>query len=290
MPDVCHRDWLNQSNESVSMNSHPVTFQASGRVFLEKIVAATQARIAQLKSRHSIKSLLQSAKGHERRPFMHALTLHPPAIIAEIKKASPSRGLLISDFDPLRLALEYETGGAAALSIVTEPEFFQGSDGWVSNLRAATRLPVLRKDFVLDPIQVAEAASLGADAVLLIARILSPVQLRELHEAANAAGLDVLFEAHDEADLEKISQCDAKLVGINARNLDTFVVDTEQFSRLRAMVPNGAVAVAESGIDSPARIQSAMRQGYSAFLIGESLVKSDDPASMLRSLRPGASR
>lgn len=272
------------------MNRHPLASHAPGRVFLEKIIAATQARVAELKSRQSIESLLNSAKDHERRSFMQALMANPPAVIAEIKKASPSKGLLISDFDPLRLALAYETGGAAALSIVTEPEFFQGSDGWVSNVQAATRLPVLRKDFVLDPIQVAEAASLGADAILLIARILSAEQMRELHDTAKIAGLDVLFEAHDEDDLAKISLCDAKLVGINARNLDTFVVDTEQFSRLRTKVPHGAVAVAESGIDSPAQIQSAMRKGYSAFLIGESLVKSDDPELMLRSLRVGVSR
>lgn len=267
------------------MNNHPAIFQAPGRVFLERIVAATQTRITRLKSMHSFESLLNSAREFERRHLVQALAAHPPAIIAEIKKASPSKGLLIADFDPLRLALAYEAGGAAALSIVTEPQFFQGSDSWVSNVKAATRLPILRKDFVLDPIQVAEAASLGADAVLLIARILSAEHVRELHDAAASAGLDVLFEAHDEVDLEKISSCGPKLVGINARNLDTFVVDTGQFSRLRANVINGAIAVAESGIDSPVQIQSAMQQGYSAFLVGESLVRSDDPAAMLRSLR-----
>jgi indole-3-glycerol phosphate synthase len=272
------------------MDRNHITSQAPGRVFLEKIVTATQARIAELKSRQSIDSLLELAKGHKRRHFVNALTANPPAIIAEIKKASPSRGLLRPDFDHALLASAYEAGGAAALSVVTEPEFFQGSDDWVSVVKATTDLPVLRKDFVLDPIQVAEAASLGADAILLIARILSERQLHELNDAAGSGGLDVLFEAHDETDIEKIATCDARLVGINARNLDSFEIDTGQFSRLRCALSDGVVAVAESGIDSPVQIRTAMQQGYSAFLIGESLVKSHDPAVMLRTLRLGVNR
>lgn len=270
------------------MKSHSATPHAPGRVFLEKIVAATQARITRLKSQHTFESMLKSATNRDRRPFISAMTSAPPAIIAEIKKASPSKGLLRPDFDHLRLASAYETGGAAALSIVTEPEFFLGRDGWIAEVRSSAGIPILRKDFVLDPIQVAEAAALGADAILLIARLLAVEQMRELHDAAKSASLDVLFEAHDEDDLVKISRCDAKLVGVNARNLDTFIVDTAQFKQLRPRMPHGAVAIAESGIESPAQITTAVQQGYSAFLIGESLVTSSDPAAMIRLLRSEA--
>lgn len=272
------------------MQNQPVAAQGRGRVFLEKIVAATQARIVRLKQEHTFESLLDSATNRDRRPFLSAMTSAPPAIIAEIKKASPSKGSLRADFDPLRLASAYETGGAAALSVVTEPEFFQGSDSWIPSIRRSTVAPILRKDFVLDPIQVAESAALGADAILLIARLLAVEQMRELHEAAKSASLDVLFEAHDEDDLVKISRCDAKLVGVNARNLDTFVVDTAQFKQLKSRIPHGVVAIAESGIDSPLQVAAAMREGYSGFLIGESLVESDDPAAMIRSLRSGEGR
>jgi indole-3-glycerol phosphate synthase len=269
------------------MLNNPLTASAPGRVFLEKIVAATQSRISRLKSQHTFEPLLSSAPNRVHRTFLSAMRSTPPAIIAEIKKASPSKGLLRTDFDPLRLAHAYELGGAAALSVVTEPEFFQGSDSWIPSISAASSIPILRKDFVLDPIQVAEAAFLGADAILLIARLLSVGQMKELQDAANRASLDVLFEAHDEDDLAKISSCDAKLVGVNARNLDTFVVDTVQFKKLKPRIPHGAVAIAESGIDSPAQIAAAINEGYSGFLIGESLVKSDDPAAMIRSLRSG---
>lgn len=272
------------------MQNQPVAAHGPGRVFLEKIVAATQARIVRIKQEHSIESLMDSAKNRDRRPFLAAMTSAPPAIIAEIKKASPSKGLLRPDFDHLRLALAYEAGGAAALSIVTEPEFFLGKDGWIPEVRSSTSIPILRKDFVLDPIQVAEAAALGADAILLIARLLAVEQMRELLDAAKGASLDVLFEAHDEDDLVKISRCDAKLVGVNARNLDTFVVDTTQFRQLKPRILRGAVAVAESGIDSHLQIAAAMREGYCGFLIGESLVRSDDPAAIIRLLRSGEHR
>ncbi len=270
------------------MSSSQPTLNRPGRVFLDKIVSTTRSRISRLKSERSLDSLLSDAKAFERRSLVSALTSNVPAIIAEVKKASPSKGLLRSDFDPLRLASAYESGGAAALSIVTEPEFFEGEDEWILKVRSETKIPILRKDFVLDPIQVAEGAALGADAILLIARLLSVDQMRELHDAASEMKLDVLFEAHDEDDLVKIGECRPRLVGINARNLDTFIVDSEQFARLRTSMPQGVIAVAESGIDSSSQIASAMTLGYSGFLIGESLVMSNDPAALLRKLRDGA--
>jgi indole-3-glycerol phosphate synthase len=266
--------------------SHSVS-AAVGRVFLEDIVKTTRVRIARLASQRTFDSLLAEGQQHVRRSLITALQSNPPAIIAEVKKASPSKGVLCADFDHLRLATAYDLGGAAALSIVTEPEFFQGHDDWISQVRTVTAIPVLRKDFVLAPIQVAEAAALGADAILLIARILSAAQMRELHDAADLAQLDVLYEAHDEDDLTKIAECRPLAVGINARNLDTFIVDTSQFDRLRSLIPNGAVAIAESGIESPDQIAAAMELGYQGFLIGESLVKSSDPRKLISQLRSG---
>lgn len=266
--------------------SQPIV-NSPGRVFLERIVVSTHARISKLKSAYSEASLLSEATIFERRSLESALATAKPAIIAEVKRASPSKGLLRADFNPSHLATCYEAGGAAALSVVTEPEYFQGDDAWVGQIRLRTHLPILRKDFVLDPIQVFEAAAIGADAILLIARLLSISQMQELRDAADKIQLDVLFEAHDVSDLEKIGQCQPRLVGINSRNLDTFVVDTDQFVQLRGYMPSGAIAMAESGIESHDQIVSAMSHGYTGFLIGESLIRSSDPVAMLKSLRDG---
>ncbi|HWO58241.1 MAG TPA: indole-3-glycerol phosphate synthase TrpC [bacterium] len=258
-------------------------------MFLDKIVAATRARIARLRVETSLAALESRARAHSPSSLAAALKASSPAIIAEVKKASPSRGLFRSDFDPLALAASYHEGGAAALSVVTEPEYFQGSDQWLTQIRVRTALPILRKDFILDPLQVAESAALGADAILLIARLLSAEQMRELQAAAGQLRLEILFEAHDEADLEKIDACAPALIGINARNLDTFVVDTDQFARLRAKLSADAIAIAESGLSTHADIAAARRLGYAGFLIGETLVRAADPAALLRLLRDGAS-
>jgi len=269
------------------MSTSQPTQNAPGRVFLEKIVASTRLRISRLRGQRSIDSLLADAKEFTRRSFDAAISQDSPAIIAEIKKASPSKGVLRADFDAAGLALAYESGGAAAFSIVTEPEYFQGDGAWIADTRSKTRLPILRKDFVLEPIQVAEAAALGADAILLIARLLSVEQMQELYDAAKTPALAVLFEAHGEHDLEKIAQCEPRIVGINARDLDTFVVDTKQFEALMNYLPDGVTTVAESGIESHDQVVSAMKLGYSAFLIGETLVKSAHPETTLRALRTG---
>jgi indole-3-glycerol phosphate synthase len=251
---------------------------------LRPIIDAATRRAEELHRSTSIAALRGDAERYERRSFADALRRSEPAIIAEVKKASPSRGLFREHFDPVALAGSYARGGAAAISVVTEPEFFQGDGRWVTAVRDAVSLPVLRKDFIVDPIQVYESAALGADAILLIARILDAERLRELSDAARALRLDVLYEAHDEDDLAKLVDLQPSVVGINARNLDDFCIDTGTFARLHGLIPPDAVAVAESGIADPSQMREFSRLGYGAFLIGEALVCADDPEQLLRSL------
>jgi len=183
------------------------------------------------------------------------------------------------------LARAYQDGGAAALSVVTEPQFFQGDLVWLADLRQRVGLPILRKDFIIDKVQVAESAALGADAILLIARIVTQENLRELKAAADSLDLEVLFEIHDDDDLRKVASLKPAMIGINVRNLDDFTVDTRSFHALVAKLPPGAIAVAESGLDSPEQIAELSATGFRGFLIGETLLCSDDPARMLRHLR-----
>lgn len=218
-----------------------------------------------------------------RRSFRTALSSRP-AIIAEVKKASPSRGLLTPSFDPAALAAAYEVGGAAALSVLTDREYFQGSLDDLGAARRAARLPVLRKDFVLDETQIAEAFTAGADAVLLIAAILDSGALRRLREFAETLALDVLVEAHDEAELDRAIESGATILGVNNRDLHTFGVSLETSLRLARRMPAGVLAVSESGIRTRDDVQRLLDAGYSAFLVGEHLMQSPDPAAALREL------
>jgi indole-3-glycerol phosphate synthase len=220
-----------------------------------------------------------------RRSFRHALAARP-AIIAEVKKASPSRGLLAPSFDPASIAATYERGGAAALSVLTDAPFFQGSLADLAAARAATRLPVLRKDFLLEETQIAEAFAAGSDAILLIAAILDSAALRRLREFAEALGLDVLVEAHNEAELDAAIESGATLLGVNNRDLHTFEVSLATSLRLARRMPRGALAVSESGIQTRADVERLLDAGYSAFLVGEHLMKSPDPAAAIRELLP----
>lgn len=219
-----------------------------------------------------------------RRDFRRALAAQTPAIIAEIKKASPSKGLLSPDFDPAHLAVEYQAGGAAALSVLTDHAFFQGSLADLAAARGACQLPVLRKDFTLDENHVTEAAAGGADAILLIAAILEARQIRNLAELAAGYGMASLVEVHDERDLAKAIDSGAEIIGVNNRDLNTFDVNLETSLRLAARIPAGVVKVSESGIGSAADIERLRDAGYQAFLVGEHLVKSGDPAAALRAL------
>jgi indole-3-glycerol phosphate synthase len=219
-----------------------------------------------------------------RRDFRRALAAGAPAIIAEIKKASPSKGLLARDFDPVRLAREYAAGGAAALSVLTDEAFFQGSLADLAAARGACGLPVLRKDFTLGENHVTEAAAGGADAILLIAAILEAGEIRDLAIMAAGYGMAALVEVHDERDLAKALHAGAEIVGVNNRDLTTFKVTLETSLRLAPLIPSGVLKVSESGIHSTRDIDRLRAAGYQAFLVGEHLMKSTDPAAAVRAL------
>jgi indole-3-glycerol phosphate synthase len=229
--------------------------------------------------------LERRAAGLARRDFASALLAAPPAIIAEIKRASPSRGLFAPDADPARLAESYARGGAAALSVLTEERHFAGSLPDLEAARAAAPLPVLRKDFTLDPYDVAEAAAHGADAVLLIAALLETGRLRRLREYAEALGLAALVEVHNRAELEAALEAGARLIGVNNRDLRTFEVRLETSLELAPHLPAGALKVSESGIGSAAEVRRLREAGFHAFLVGEHLMTAPDPAAAVRALR-----
>jgi len=221
----------------------------------------------------------------DHRDFRRALTAHPPAIIGEIKKASPSKGVLADPFDPVSIARMYSSGGAAALSVLTDRQFFQGGLGDLEVARAAVSLPVLRKDFTLEEFHVIEAAAHGADAILLIAALLEEKEMRELRELAARYGMASLVEVHDAAELESALGSGAEIVGVNNRNLHTFEVTLETSLQLAEKIPANVVKVSESGIHSRADVVRLTAAGFRAFLVGEHLMKSADPAAALRELR-----
>jgi len=220
----------------------------------------------------------------QRRDFLAALTAARPAIIAEIKKASPSRGVLAAEFHPAAIASLYEQGGATALSVLTDEKHFQGSLSDLESARGAVALPALRKDFTIDPYHVYQAAAYGADAILLIAAILSERQMRDFRELAERYHMAALVEVHDEEELKPAVASGARIVGVNNRNLHTFEVSLETSLRLADKIPAGVVRVAESGIHSSADVRRLRAAGYQAFLVGEHLMKSGDPAGALRAL------
>jgi indole-3-glycerol phosphate synthase len=228
----------------------------------------------------------QRAERHRegRRDFRNALIRRGPAIIAEIKKASPSKGLLAADFDPPRIAAEYSEGGAAALSVLTDEEFFQGSLADLEGARRAVALPVLRKDFTIAPEHILEAAAHGADAVLLIAAILTEKETRDFREAAARFGMAALVEVHNRRELDMAVASGSDLIGVNNRDLTTFEVSLETSLRLAEHFPDGPVRVSESGIHDADDIATLRAAGYSAFLVGEHLMKSGDPAAALKKL------
>lgn len=220
----------------------------------------------------------------DRRDFRAALAARTPAIIAEMKKASPSKGVLSADFSPARIAAAYHRGGAAALSVLTDQSFFQGSLADLETARATAPLPVLRKDFTIAAEQIVEAAAHGADAILLIAAILTEREMRDFREAAARYSMAALVEVHAAGELDKAIAAGSDLIGVNNRDLTTFQVALETSLRLAERMPADALRVSESGIHDTRDIATLRAAGYSAFLVGEHLMKSDDPAAALEKL------
>ncbi len=262
---------------------------------LETIVGQKQQEIAKLPERALAVGDLRDAmlaRG-ERRDFMAALQQPRSgalALIAEVKKASPSAGVICPDFDPVRIAREYEAAGASCLSVLTDEKFFQGSLDYLRQIRAAVKLPLLRKDFIIDERQILEAIEWGADAILLIVAILDAARLRHFHSLATGAGLAVLVEVHDEAELEQAITIGAPLVGVNNRDLKTFKVDLATTERLAAKLfssgvnPPSPLLVAESGIHTRADVARLARCGAGAVLVGESLVRTGNIQAKAREL------
>lgn len=252
---------------------------------LARIVAHKHQELAERGAELRLLESQAEASASGRRGFRRALESSTPAIISEIKKASPSKGLLSATFDPPLIAQMYERGGAAALSVLTDERFFQGSFADLQAARKAVRLPVLRKDFTVDPLHVLEAAARGADAILLIAAILETDAMRRLREQAEGYGLDVLVEVHDDGELDRALESGATIVGVNNRDLRTFQVHLDTSLRLAERMPKGILTVSESGIHSGDDVRLLRSAGYRAFLVGEHLMKSPDPAAALEALR-----
>ncbi len=258
---------------------------------LDRIVAATRARVAKARRSADLRELERRAEQHAPRGFRRALAAkerHGAAVIAELKKASPSKGLIRADFRPAELARELEAVGAAALSVVTDEEFFQGS---LENLReasAAVKIPCLRKDFIVDEFQLVEARAHAADAVLLIVAVLHEQELGRLASSARSHGLDVLCEIHDGEELQRALDAGCDLIGVNTRDLRTFQVDLERAFQLVEKFPANVVRVAESGIRSGDDIARLRAAGYDAFLVGESLMRAEKPGEALRVLLTAA--
>ncbi len=260
---------------------------------LERIVAATRARVAGAKRGVDVRELQRRAEQHMPRGFRRTLaskSRNGVAVIAELKKASPSKGLIRADFRPAELARELESAGAAALSVLTDEEFFQGS---LTNLReasAAVKLPCLRKDFIVDEFQLLEARANAADAVLLIVAALSSEELSTLAAGARRYGLDVLCEVHDGEELQRALDAGCDLIGVNTRDLRTFKVDLETAFRLAEKFPADVIRVAESGIHSAEDVARLQAAGYDAFLVGESLMRAESPGVALQELMRVPSR
>lgn len=256
---------------------------------LDKIIAQKHLEIARDSAITSLESLELSANViSDRRDFIGALRARirgqQPAIIAEIKKASPSKGLIRADFDPALIASQYETAGATCLSVLTDREFFQGSIAYLQQARAACSLPVIRKDFIVSPYQIAEAKAIGADCVLLIVAALAPTQLQELAAYAQQMRLDVLVEVHDEAELTIALESGFDLIGVNNRNLHTFETDLGVSYRLAKLLPEGVLLVTESGIHDAQDVQAMLAKGIFGFLIGETFMRAPNPGSKLQEL------
>ena len=254
---------------------------------LDRILAHTLLQVNDRKAVADVRLLERKAAAYTPRGFTKALrnaARTGPAVIAEIKKASPSKGLIREDFHPATLARTFEAAGASALSILTDEEFFQGSLAYLEQASNQVHIPCLRKDFILDPFQILEARAAGADAILLIVSAHTDSALGELRDEARTMGLDVLCETHDREELDRATSLGFDLIGVNSRDLRTFAVRTELLQELALWMPQNAIMVAESGIRTPEDIVRLRAIGYQAFLVGEALMRQPDPAAALATL------
>jgi len=259
-------------------------------VILDEIIAKTRELVERRKKEYPLEWLGRSLAYNPfvPRPVHEALRTSPEdpyKIIAEIKKASPSKGVIREEFDPIAIAKEYEAGGANAISILTEPFYFQGDIEYLTQVRRYVPLPLLRKDFIIDKYQLVEALVYGADFVLLIAKALSRKELKELVDYTRHLGMEALVEIHDKTDLVKAIFAGADIIGINHRDLETFQIDLSLSERLVPLIPKGKIIVAESGISSFQQIKELHELGVDAFLVGEHLMRQKEIAPALRSLK-----
>ena len=256
---------------------------------LEQLASHARERVELKRQSCPLETLRRKALATERGGFRFEEALRKPGLsfICECKKASPSKGLIAEDFPYLRIAREYEAAGADAVSVLTEPKWFLGSDRYLREIAEAVSLPCLRKDFTVDPYMIYEAKLLGASAVLLICAILKPEELREDLELCDELGLSALVETHDEAELDTALRAGARIVGVNNRNLKDFSVDPENSRRLRAQVPKEVVFVSESGVKNAADAALLREIGADAVLVGEALMRAADKGAVLRELRGG---
>ncbi len=256
---------------------------------LRNIIARKHEEVAERRAHISEAGLLaQAGQADAPRGFTEAIRQrverNEPAVIAEIKKASPSKGVIREHFVPAEIARSYEQGGAACLSVLTDKDFFQGDEAYLQQARAACSLPVIRKDFLVDTYQIVEARAIGADCVLLIAASLQDTQMQELAACAASLGMDVLVEVHDRSELERALKLPTRLLGINNRNLHTFDVTLETTYGLLADIPDDRIVVTESGIFTREDVAGMRGRGVHSFLVGEAFMRADDPGSELRRL------
>ena len=257
-------------------------------MILDDIAAATRKRIAQEKSLLSYDVIKMKAESMENKtgfPFEEALKIGDIHFICEVKKASPSKGVIAEDFPYLQIAMEYEKAGASCISVLTEPDFFKGSNSYLTEIKEKVTIPVLRKDFTIDPYQIYQAKVLGADCILLICTLLDKETIKQYIEICDQLGLSALVEVHDEEELKDAISAGARMIGVNNRNLKTFEVDIRNSERLRRLVPEHILFIAESGIKTSSDIDVLRQAKVNGVLIGETLMRSEDKEKMLKNLR-----
>ncbi len=254
---------------------------------LDRLAEHARERVEQAKRRVSPAKILRTVQALPRGDFPFEKALRTPGVsfICECKKASPSKGLIAPDFPYLDIARDYEAAGADAISVLTEPKWFLGADTYLAEIAAAVKVPCLRKDFIVDEYMICEAKTLGAAAALLICAILDEAQLRDYLALCGELGLSALVEAHDETEIKKALRSGARIIGVNNRNLNDFSVDTGNSARLRNLVPDGVLFVAESGVKTPDDVAALRKAGADAVLIGEALMRAADKKAMLAALR-----